>query len=667
MKRKRITALVLSLMMILSLLPTNIAFSADDELNIEYITLAGDGDGYWLNNVKNDPTDMSNKMTEESQGVYKISYDHLLSQGIYTFKFYINGSDEHNWGGAEPSLESKTAVEFDSKSVVRFTINDGYEKESKITITLDLTEFDYETKTGAYCKIERSVDSGGAFFITVPTGKTELAYSGEEQTLVKDGWAKNGTIMYSLSENGEYSTALPKAKDVGDYTVWFYILDNGATEYTGAKLKTTAKISKKELDYTITAQNVTYGDALDIQCSGLDGLTEGVDYELQYTVAYKDQYTNTVPTTAGNYQVKAVLIGDAVDNYTINGEEKFFSIAQKKVNLVVAEDKLTKEYDGGLTTKVTADDVSIKDGDIVDGDDVSLKFNGSDYLDDGAATENNIELDVELEGTDKDNYMIESTRVMGSITPKELTVEKGNATSVTKTYDGGKSATVTYAYDGVAGASNANIIIKGRVDNATPTLTYKAEYNNMDCMLASEVTVTNFGLSGDGSGNYTVKSDTLVFGGEITPATLTFPKPELDKVEIGTQIYGLKIPVTATGVYNVDDKKTETFTGFAVITSQDKGEVEASRSYGSLAWKFEIDSSQYWSRTNYSNYDETGNDAVITGKAKTVLTPSLTQNRKDYDGQPIDVEIGGLDVLTAGTDYVVKYQKSGDTRVLNCQ
>ena len=54
---------------------------------------------------------------------------------------------------------------------------------------------------------------------TPPTGQT-LPYNATAQELIQAGRASGGTMVYSLSETGEYSTAIPTGTAVGTYTVW---------------------------------------------------------------------------------------------------------------------------------------------------------------------------------------------------------------------------------------------------------------------------------------------------------------------------------------------------------------------------------------------------------------------------------------------------------------
>lgn len=59
-----------------------------------------------------------------------------------------------------------------------------------------------------------------------PTAKSGLIYDGTDQALVSQGSAENGTVMYSLSENGTYSEDVPTGKNAGTYSVWYKVKGN---------------------------------------------------------------------------------------------------------------------------------------------------------------------------------------------------------------------------------------------------------------------------------------------------------------------------------------------------------------------------------------------------------------------------------------------------------
>ena len=115
------------------------------DLKIDAMRAVGNGDGNWLNGVGWDPADDSNKMTEVSDNVYEISYEGLEAYDNYQVKFAANGSWTDNWGGEFKASGVKTDADYNGGNI---TI-DVPEDDSTVKLTLDLTGFDYASKTGA--------------------------------------------------------------------------------------------------------------------------------------------------------------------------------------------------------------------------------------------------------------------------------------------------------------------------------------------------------------------------------------------------------------------------------------------------------------------------------------------------------------------------------------
>ena len=84
--------------------------------------------------------------------------------------------------------------------------------------------------------------------ITAPTAKENLSYTGNEVELINPGIVQEGTvILYSLSENGEYSESIPTAVDAGSYTVWYKIEET--EDYSG--------VEKASIEAVISGEKVT--------------------------------------------------------------------------------------------------------------------------------------------------------------------------------------------------------------------------------------------------------------------------------------------------------------------------------------------------------------------------------------------------------------------------
>lgn len=100
-------------------------------------------------------------------------------------------------------------------------------------------------------------EDGGAGFpkpepTYTPPAANELTYNGVEQELITAGTAESGTMLYSLAKDGEYSAAIPKATEAGNYTVWYKV--TGDEDHASVSAKSVeAVIQKAKL--TIAAED----------------------------------------------------------------------------------------------------------------------------------------------------------------------------------------------------------------------------------------------------------------------------------------------------------------------------------------------------------------------------------------------------------------------------
>ena len=131
-------------------------------LEVEYITAVGNGFEGWLNGENWKVNAESNKMEMVSDKVYKITYKDVASSDNYEFKFAANGSWADNWGltaeenGNGAPVGENYALTYNGENMVLDTVALGYEEGTllNVTLTLDLTNFDYPSKQGAIARIE---------------------------------------------------------------------------------------------------------------------------------------------------------------------------------------------------------------------------------------------------------------------------------------------------------------------------------------------------------------------------------------------------------------------------------------------------------------------------------------------------------------------------------
>ena len=141
---------------------------------------------------------------------------------------------------------------------------------------------------------------------------SETTYTGEAQELVTAGTAKGGKLVYSLSENGEFTETIPAGTNVGEYTVWYYVDgDYNHSDSAKASVKVTIAKAKAEISVDTTPITVTYGETVElpnatssfgtVSCDKTaDELVNAGTYTVTYTVEGTDNYegdTKTVTVT----------------------------------------------------------------------------------------------------------------------------------------------------------------------------------------------------------------------------------------------------------------------------------------------------------------------------------------------------------------------------------
>ena len=89
-------------------------------------------------------------MSEIADDVWQIRFDNIGEAFDRQIKFAIDGAWTHNFGGAFEDEEVDTDAVYNGDNITFDTEEDGM----SVVITLDLTEFDFSTKTGAKFNID---------------------------------------------------------------------------------------------------------------------------------------------------------------------------------------------------------------------------------------------------------------------------------------------------------------------------------------------------------------------------------------------------------------------------------------------------------------------------------------------------------------------------------
>ena len=223
-----------------------------------------------------------------------------------------------------------------------------------------------ENENAVVASVEFIIEKANPVIAAAPTPNT-LTYIGEAQYLISAGEAVGGAMVYSLTENGEYTTTIPQGTNAGDYTVWYYV-QGDANHNDSAKDSVPVTIKKAPLTVTASDATITYGEAPTnngVTYSGfVNGENEGVlGGELAYT------YTYTQNGNVGDYSITPE--GLTADNYEITFVDGTLTVEQIDINDIIDEMKINLEqysyvYDGTekkpKVTSITVDGVTLTEG-----------------------------------------------------------------------------------------------------------------------------------------------------------------------------------------------------------------------------------------------------------------------------------------------------------------
>ena len=155
---------------------------------------------------------------------------------------------------------------------------------------------------------------------TAPTAKSGLVYDGTSQTLIAAGSTNDGTMVYSLEEDGTYTDELPTATAAGTYHVWYKVIGDGNhNDSDPADLE--AKIAKADPGIGAVTADVV-NDTLETSAIVLTRANEDVQGDLivdaGQTLAWGEntiRYTFT-PNDTANYTIVtgdvAVTVKDTI-------------------------------------------------------------------------------------------------------------------------------------------------------------------------------------------------------------------------------------------------------------------------------------------------------------------------------------------------------------------
>ena len=210
------------------------------------------------------------------------------------------------------------------------------------TVPTDAGEYTVKAtiaETTNYNGAEATADftiSKAAPTVTAPTAISDLAYTGNAQALVNAGSTTGGTLQYKLGANGAYGTSIPTGTDAGTYAVYYKVVgDNNYNDVAEAG-PVNVTIAQTNITPTVSITGWTYGATANNP--EVSGNTGNASVTFTYATKGTETFSETVPTDAGEYTVKATIAATA--NY--NG-------AEATADFIISPAQIT-----GITLKQTA-------------------------------------------------------------------------------------------------------------------------------------------------------------------------------------------------------------------------------------------------------------------------------------------------------------------------
>lgn len=217
---------------------------------------------------------------------------------------------EGTFAWADPTIAPEAGT---SEQYVIFTPDDT-ENFGKATLTVNVT----------VAKAESEV-------LSAPRAIQPLAYNGETQELILPGEAKGGTMVYSL-DGQNFSEDLPKATEIGEYTVYFRVAgdanhNDSEIDYITAAILDPSEVKQVQtITWNQELGNMPFNQSIQLEATCTSG--DEVFFEIivgNYEIAYINDF-NVLFTyeTEGLVKVRAYV--EETDDYYYAELEKQFNV-----------------------------------------------------------------------------------------------------------------------------------------------------------------------------------------------------------------------------------------------------------------------------------------------------------------------------------------------------
>lgn len=264
-------------------------------------------------------------------------------------------------------------------------------------------------------KVKLTVNKAPVGSVTAPTLNTGLTYTGQPQALIAGGSAQGGTLVYSLTEDGTYTSTVPTGTNAGSYEVWYKVQGDANHQDTAAQSLGTVTVARKDVTITgIRVQAAKTYDGTNAATITVPGTVRGnADGEnltiLPGRAAFADKNAGTGKTVTFS---GFTLGGSAKDNYNLTAQPDNTTADITPLEITARVTPQDKDYDG---TDTAAAQVQLQG--VLPGDSLTLKSGTVRFAGKEAGKHKLIFTGFTLDGTDKGNYSLTIPETEAKILP----------------------------------------------------------------------------------------------------------------------------------------------------------------------------------------------------------------------------------------------------------
>ncbi|MBD5133520.1 MAG: S-layer homology domain-containing protein [Clostridiales bacterium] len=502
----------------------------------------------------------------ETAGTYTVTYK-VVGDGNYTSgtetwtvsvtikqkevvspKVTVTGTYTYNGNPQEPAAANITVE--DGATVIpagEYTVSfrDNVEAGKATAVITNANGGNYIVNgTGAF-----TIGKAGASVETAPTGRKNLPYNGAAQALAEAGKASGGTMVYSLSKDGEYSPVIPTQTAVDTYTVWYKVQGDGNHNGTDPASVDASIIVNAVTDPTIqvTPETATYNGK---KQEPTVTIRDNNGYEIngsEYTVTYTDGEGNAVasPTGVGTYTLTITATGANYD-FTGNTKTATFEILPADQTPLTITNTRERVYYGDtirLDTTGGSGTVTWK----AEGKDDSSKDIAS-ISDDGLLTITGVG-SVKVTATSSATGYADQTAAWSFFAEKKPVTAV--VTAEAKTYDGEKDAAVTavlQSSDLVNGDEKITITLEGSFEDANAGTNKKVTVDSTSPVfpVGKENIYENYSIT------YPATTTASIFKADVTDVTPPAVKGDLKYTGIAQVLVTAGSSTEGTLEYSTD-------------------------------------------------------------------------------------------------------------------